>query len=88
MAERVRPYYIFHAKSVKGTLHFQTPIITGVEIIEYLRGNTSGLAIPTYVVSAPDGLGKIAINPQYMTEEENDYFSFRTWENKIVRINK
>lgn len=63
---RVRPYYIFHAKSVKGTSHFGTSIQKGVEIMENLRGQTSGLAVPTYIVNAPHGYGKTPILPSYL----------------------
>ncbi|MEG0129801.1 glutamate 2,3-aminomutase, partial [Clostridium sp.] len=63
---RVRPYYIFHAKHVKGTTHFNTSVDDGLEIMEYLRGYTSGLAVPTYIVNAPNGKGKTPILPQYL----------------------
>ena len=49
----VRPYYIFHAKGVRGTRHFRTRVEEGIGIVEQLRGFTSGLAIPTYIVNAP-----------------------------------
>jgi lysine 2,3-aminomutase len=88
LRERVRPYYIFHTKPVKGILHFQTTIDAGIEIIKYLRGNTSGLAIPTYVVSAPQGRGKIALSPNYMLEENNDSLTLATWEGKIINVNQ
>ena len=55
----IRPYYIFHAKAVKGTAHFRTSVETGIEIMEKLRGFTSGLAVPTYIINAPGGYGKI-----------------------------
>ena len=50
---RIKPYYIFHAKAVKGTSHFITKVETGIEIMEKLRGFTSGLAVPEYIVNAP-----------------------------------
>jgi lysine 2,3-aminomutase len=84
LAERVRPYYIFHAKPVQGTDHFQTSVAEGIEILEYLRGNTSGLAIPTYVFNAPNGLGKIPLNPNYLLSDNGNELIFRTWENKQV----
>ncbi|ACX52509.1 lysine 2,3-aminomutase YodO family protein [Ammonifex degensii KC4] len=82
---RVRPYYLFQAKLVKGTTHFVTPIEEGIEIMEYLRGYTSGLAVPTYIINAPQGLGKIPILPQYLLAIDEDHVVLRTWENKIVR---
>lgn len=81
---RVRPYYIFHAKQVKGTRHFITSIEEGINIMENLRGYTSGLAIPTYIINAPKGYGKTPILPQYLQETGDDYIKFRTWENREI----
>ncbi len=81
---RVKPYYIFQAKNVKGTRHFQTSVNTGIEIMENLRGYTSGLAIPTYIINAPGGLGKTPINPIYNISQGRDYIKIRTWEGKII----
>lgn len=81
---RVRPYYIFHAKHVKGTHHFIPKIENGLEIMEKLRGFTSGLAIPTYIINAPGGLGKTPILPQYLLALEEDEAILRTWEGKII----
>ncbi len=81
----VRPYYIFHAKAVRGTSHFRTKVEEGIEIMENLRGYTSGLAIPYFVVNAPFGLGKIPMLPEYLVSSGIDYHMIRTWENKIVR---
>jgi lysine 2,3-aminomutase len=80
---RVRPYYIFHSKDVIGTTHFNTSIDDGMEIMEYLRGYTSGMAIPTYIINAPNGNGKTPILPQYVISRGKDYVKIRTWENKI-----
>lgn len=82
---RVRPYYIFHAKHVRGTLHFNTKIEDGMAIMEKMRGYTSGLAVPTFIVNAPDGYGKVPILPQYLVSMGPDYVYLRTWENKIVK---
>ncbi|MDL2300637.1 KamA family radical SAM protein [Clostridiaceae bacterium OttesenSCG-928-D20] len=79
---RVKPYYIFHAKKVIGTAHFQTSIEEGLEIMEYLRGNTSGMAIPAYIINAPKGQGKTPILPQYLIGKEGEKLKFRTWEGK------
>ncbi len=62
----VRPYYLFHCDPSSGTLHFRTSISSGIEIIEKMRGKTSGLAIPTYVVDAVNGGGKIPLQPNYL----------------------
>ncbi len=80
---RVRPYYIFHAKHVMGTTHFNTSVDDGIEIMEYLRGYTSGMAIPTYIINAPNGNGKTPILPQYLISRGKDYVKIRTWENKV-----
>lgn len=81
----VRPYYLFHAKPVKGTRHFRTPIETGTEIIKALRGSTSGLAIPTFVVNAPGGLGKIALNSECVVGETENNVILKTWEGKLIQ---
>lgn len=82
---RVRPYYIFHAKPVKGTSHFITPIETGIGIMEKMRGYTSGLAVPTYIINAPEGLGKTPLLPEYLVSQSENEVTLRTWENKIVK---
>ena len=81
----VRPYYIFHAKRVKGTSHFWTKVEEGIEIMEHLRGYTSGLAIPTYILNAPHGYGKTPVLPAYLVGFNKDYLTIRTWENRILR---
>jgi lysine 2,3-aminomutase len=69
---RVRPYYLYQADLVKGTDHFRTPIQTGLEIIRSLRGHTSGLAVPHYVIDTPGGGGKIALIPDPVISYENN----------------
>lgn len=80
----VRPYYIFHAKSVRGTSHFRTRVEEGIEIMEKLRGYTSGLAIPTYIVNAPHGYGKTPMLAEYLISLGKDKVIIRTWENRIM----
>ncbi len=82
---RVRPYYIFHAKQVKGTAHFMTSIDTGLDIMENLRGYTSGLAIPTYIINAPQGYGKTPLLPDYILALDDEELTIRTWENRIIK---
>ncbi|HHX94267.1 MAG TPA: glutamate 2,3-aminomutase [Clostridia bacterium] len=84
---RIKPYYIFHAKAVKGTSHFITKVETGIEIMEKLRGFTSGLAIPEYIVNAPGGYGKIPMQPMYRISAGSDYIMIRTWEGKTIKYN-
>lgn len=81
---RVRPYYIFHAKHVKGTTHFNTSVDDGLEIMEYLRGYTSGLAIPTFIINAPGGYGKTPILPEYLISRGKEYVTIRTWEGRVI----
>lgn len=83
---RVRPYYIFHAKPVKGTCHFITPIDEGIAIMKKLRGYTSGLAVPTYIINAPNGLGKVPIMPEYIVSHDDSSVTLRNWEGKEVVI--
>ena len=82
----VRPYYIFHPKRVKGTAHFWVGIEKGLEIMEHLRGHTSGLAVPTYIINAPGGYGKVPLLPNYLLWLSDDEAVIRTWENRIIKF--
>ena len=84
---KIRPYYIFHPKDVIGTKHFSISIEEGIHIYEKLRGNTSGLAIPTYILNAEHGLGKIALNKDILKHVNSDgTVILETWEgNKITK---
>jgi len=82
---RVRPYYIFHAKFVSGTTHFNTKVEDGLEIMEHLRGYTSGLAIPTFIINAPHGYGKTPMLPEYMISQGKDSITIRTWEGRALK---
>lgn len=84
---KIRPYYIFHPKDVIGTKHFSISIEEGIHIYEKLRGNTSGLAIPTYILNAERGLGKIALNKDILKHVNSDgTVILETWEgNKIIK---
>lgn len=83
---RVKPYYIFHPKQIRGTAHFWVTLGTGMEIMERLRGYTSGLAVPTYIVNGPGGLGKTPINPNYMLYLAKNRAVFRSWNGEIFGI--
>jgi lysine 2,3-aminomutase len=65
---RVKPYYLFQADYVKGTNHFRTPVVKGLEIIDGIRGWVSGLAVPHYVIDLPEGRGKVPLIPDYLKE--------------------
>jgi len=77
---RVRPYYIYQCDMAKGISHFRTPISSGIQAIEYMRGHTSGLAVPTYVVDAPGGGGKIPVMPQYLISQNSGKYVLRNYE--------
>lgn len=84
---KVRPYYLFHCDPVTGAGHFRTPIWKGIEIIEGLRGHTSGLGVPTYVVDAPRGGGKIPLMPNYLVSASSDSVVLRNYEGMLVNYN-
>ena len=81
---RVRPYYLYQCDLVKGAGHFRTTIAKGIEIIEGLRGHTSGYAVPTYVVDAPGGGGKIPVMPQYLISQSPGRVVLRNYEGFIT----
>jgi len=80
---RVRPYYIYQCDLAVGTEHFRTSIATGIQIIEKLRGHTTGYAVPTYVVDAPGGGGKIPVEPNYQISKGKGNIVLRNYEGKI-----
>jgi len=82
---RVRPYYLYQCDPISGSSHFRTPVEKGLEIIHGLRGFTSGYAVPTYVVDAPGGGGKIPVMPDYVTGREGTDWIFRNYEGKPYR---
>ena len=79
---RVRPYYIYMADQVAGGEHFRTTVQKGLEIIQALRGWTSGLAVPQFVIDAPGGGGKVPLLPEYVEEINDDEVIFRNYEGK------
>jgi lysine 2,3-aminomutase len=80
---RVRPYYIYQCDPVRGTQHFRTPVATGINIIEKLRGHTSGYAVPTYVIDGPGGGGKIPVGPNYVLSQAKGKYVLRNYKGKI-----
>jgi lysine 2,3-aminomutase len=81
---RVRPYYLYQCDPIPGSTHFRTPIEKGLEIIEGLRGHTSGYAVPHFVIDAPGGGGKIPILPEYfLGRDENGNIRLRNFEKKL-----
>lgn len=81
---RVRPYYIYQCDLSLGIEHFRTSVAAGIEIIEGLRGHTSGYAVPTFVVDAPGGGGKIPVMPQYIISQSPDKVILRNYEGVIT----
>ncbi|MGJ8696111.1 MAG: KamA family radical SAM protein [Verrucomicrobiaceae bacterium] len=79
---RVRPYYLYQADLIEGTKHLRTGINKGLEIIEGLRGHTTGYGIPQYVVDGPGGGGKIPLNPEYVLERNAERVILRNYEGK------
>lgn len=79
---RIRPYYIYQCDPIPGSLHFRTPVSTGLEIIKGLRGYTSGYAIPHYVIDAPGGGGKIPLLPEYYQGKEGNNILLKNFEGK------
>jgi len=77
LAARVRPYYLLQMDLVRGGEHFRTPLATGVGIIDALRGHTSGLAVPHFIVDLPGGGGKVELVPQYLLRREGKRVIFR-----------
>jgi len=83
MRIKVRPYYLYHCDRVHGAEHFRTTVEKGLEIIESLRGHTSGLAVPTYVIDAPEGGGKVPIQPQYLVSYRGGRAILRNFQHRI-----
>jgi lysine 2,3-aminomutase len=80
---KVRPYYLFQCDEVEGTEHLRTPLATGLEIIEGMRGHTSGLAVPTFVIDLPQGGGKVPVQPNYILSQNGDRIMVRNYRGHI-----
>lgn len=84
VANRVRPYYLYQCDLSEGLAHFRTPVGKGVEIMESLIGHTSGFAVPTYVIDAPGGGGKIPVTPNYLISLSTNKVVLRNYEGVIA----
>jgi lysine 2,3-aminomutase len=82
---RVRPYYLYQCDPIIGSSHFRTPISKGLEIIQGLRGHTTGYAVPNYVIDAPGGGGKVPLLPETVVGRENGYLLLKNYEGRIYR---
>jgi lysine 2,3-aminomutase len=80
---RVRPYYLYQCDLVQGASHFRTPVAKGIEIMESLRGHTSGFAIPTFTIDMPEGGGKIPLLPSYLMSMSDSHVVLRNYEGFI-----
>jgi len=83
---RVKPYYLYQADLVVGTAHFRTAVSKGLEIIEGLRGHTTGYAVPTFAIDVPGGGGKIAILPGSQIPRDGDHILLRNYEGRVFRF--
>ena len=81
---RVRPYYLYQCDLAEGLSHFRTPVGKGIEILESLIGHTTGFAVPTYVIDAPGGGGKIRVNPNYLISWSTNKVILRNYEGVIT----
>jgi lysine 2,3-aminomutase len=82
---RVRPYYLYQCDPIVGSGHFRTPVAKGVELIGGLRGYTTGYAVPTFVVDAPGGGGKVALYPEGVVGREGEDVLLRNYEGRVYR---
>ncbi|MBK8976225.1 MAG: KamA family radical SAM protein [Planctomycetes bacterium] len=82
---RVRPYYIYQCDPIPGSAHFRTPVEKGLEIIEGLRGHTTGYAVPHFVIDAPGGGGKLPLLPSYVVGREGDELVLRNYAGRTFR---
>lgn len=79
---RTKPYYLYQCDLIKGSAHLRTSIQSGLDLIEGLRGHTTGYAIPQYVIDAPGGGGKIPLNPEYIVAEDEEKITLKNYEGK------
>ena len=80
---RVRPYYLYQCDLISGSAHLRTSVRKGLEIMEALRGHTTGYALPQYVIDAPGGGGKVPVNPEYVLSRNADRVVIRNFEGKV-----
>jgi lysine 2,3-aminomutase len=84
LKSKVRPYYLFQCDEVRGTEHLRTPVETGINIIDGMRGHTSGLAVPTFVIDLPSGGGKVPLQPDYVLSHTPERLILRNYQNHIM----
>jgi len=82
---RVRPYYLYQMDLITGGAHFKVDVRKGIEIIQALRGHTTGYAVPQYVIDAPGGGGKVPINPEFIERINDDEIVLKNYQGKTFR---
>ena len=82
---KVRPYYLFQCDEVQGTEHLRTPVETGIKIIEGMRGHTSGLAVPSFVIDLPQGGGKVPVQPNYVVLQTSEELLIRNYQGRLFQ---
>jgi lysine 2,3-aminomutase len=80
---RVRPYYIYQCDLIAGSAHLRASVRKGLEIMENLRGHTTGYAVPQFVIDAPGGGGKVPVNPDYILSRDDNRIIIRNYEGKV-----
>src|SRR4029078_2484161 len=80
---RVKPYYLYQCDLIAGSAHLRAPVRKGLEIMENLRGHTTGYAVPQYVIDAPGGGGQVPFNPEYVLSRNADRVVIRNFEAKV-----
>jgi lysine 2,3-aminomutase len=80
---RVRPYYLYQCDLIAGSAHLRASVREGLEIMEQLRGHTTGYAVPTFVIDAPGGGGKVPVSPDYLINRSSDRVLIRNYEGKL-----
>jgi lysine 2,3-aminomutase len=80
---RVKPYYIYQCDLIAGSAHLRTSVRKGLEIMESLRGHTTGYAVPQYVIDAPGGGGKVPVNPDCVLSRNADRVVIRNYEGRV-----
>lgn len=80
---RVKPYYLYQCDLITGSAHLRASVRTGLDIMEHLRGHTTGYGVPTYVIDAPGGGGKVPVSPEYVLSRNRDRVVLRNYEGKI-----
>ncbi|MCB1233567.1 MAG: KamA family radical SAM protein [Verrucomicrobiae bacterium] len=80
---RVRPYYLYQMDLIRGSSHLRAPVAKGIEIIQGLRGHTTGYSVPQFVIDAPGGGGKVPVNPDYVLQRNDERVLIRNYEGEI-----